>query len=298
VTPLDPSTASIPVRLRAALATLPRGERSVARSLLNAYPIAGLGTLAELASRAGVSTPTVLRLLGRLGFEGYSDFQRALHVELNERLANVYEDYRGSDLDERSVGAASLAQAAAALEGTAEAFTEEEFSGAVRLLADLRLSVYAVGGAFSQSVALLLALHLGVLRPRVTALPYGSSELVRALAQPGRRDLVVAYDFRRYADPLLVATRHVADSGGRVILITDRWLSPIAQHADCVLVARTEAVSPFDSLTGAVALTEALVAGVSAALEPDGRARAEAIARLSEAVAGTPKPSSDEGGDT
>jgi DNA-binding MurR/RpiR family transcriptional regulator len=284
-----PETSSIAVRLRDALAALPRGERSVARALLNAYPIAGLGTLAELAARSGVSTPTVLRLLLRLGFEGYSDFQRALHIELSERLANVYEDYRGDGFDERSIGAASLAQAAVALEGTARGFTEDEFAAAVRLLADSRLAVYAMGGAFSQSLALLLALHLGVLRPRVQSLPCGSAELSGALAQSGRRDVLVVYDFRRYSEATLAVARHVAERGGRIVLVTDRWLSPVAPYAESVLVARTESVSPFDSLTAATALTEALVAGVSALLGTDGRARAEAIARLDHAIAKEPR---------
>jgi DNA-binding MurR/RpiR family transcriptional regulator len=70
-----------------------------------------------------------------------------------------------------------------------------------------------------------------------------------------------------------------------VILITDRWLSPVAPHAESVLVARTDAVSPFDSLTAATALTEALVAGVSALLEAEGRTRADAIERLNDAIA-------------
>jgi DNA-binding MurR/RpiR family transcriptional regulator len=287
-----PETSSIAVRLRDALAALPRGERSVARTLLNAYPIAGLGTLAELAARSGVSTPTVLRLLSRLGFEGYSDFQRALHIELSERLANVYEDYRGDAFDERSIGAASLAHAATTLEATAKALTEEELGSAVRLLADPRLTVYAMGGAFSQPLALLLTLHLTVLRSRVQCLPHGSAEQVAALAQSGRRDVLVVYDFRRYSEAVLAVARHVAGRGGRIVLLTDRWLSPVAPFAESVLVARTESVSPFDSLTAATALTEALVAGVSALLGTDGRARAEAIAGLDDAIAREPRAGS------
>jgi DNA-binding MurR/RpiR family transcriptional regulator len=205
----DPST--IAVRLRASLAELPRGERSVARALLNAYPIAGLGTLAELAARSGVSAPTVLRLLTRLGFGGYSDFQRELHVELSERLATVYEDYRGDAYDEHSIGAASLAQAGAALEATAAAFTEDEFAAAARLLADERLRVHAVGGAFSQPLAMLLAAHLGVLRRRVRYLPYGAPETIGELAQADGRDVLVIYDFRRYSDVVLALTRHAAE---------------------------------------------------------------------------------------
>jgi DNA-binding MurR/RpiR family transcriptional regulator len=285
---------SIAARLRNSLAALPRGERSVARTLLNAYPIAGLGTLAELAARSGVSGPTVLRLLARLGFDGFSDFQRALHLELSERLADVYEDYHGAEYDERSIGAASLARAAAAIEGTAQALTEEEFGAAVRLLADPRMTISAVGGVYSQSLAVLLATHLGVLRARVRALPYGSQELTGALAQAGKRDVLVVYDFRRYSAPTLAVARHVAARGGRIILVTDRWLSPVAPHAESLLVARTEAVSPFDSLTAATALTEALLAGVSALLETEARLRADAISRLNEAVATESRQSPDD----
>ena len=273
---------SIAVRLRDTLAALPRSERGVARTLLNAYPIAGLGTLAELATRSGVSTPTVLRLLS-VGFEGFTDFQRALHVELHERLVNVC--YQGPSPGEQSVGAASLLQASAALEATIQAFSQDEFDAAVRLLADtVSPSTPSAARSASRS-ALLLASHLSVLRPRVECLAYGSAELIGALAQAGKRDVLVVYDFRRYSESALTLARHVAEHGGWIVLITDRWLSPVATHAESVLVARTESVSPFDSLTAATAFTEALIAGTSALLEPDGRARADAIASLDDAVA-------------
>jgi DNA-binding MurR/RpiR family transcriptional regulator len=59
----------------------------------------------------------------------------------------------------------------------------------------------------------------------------------------------------------------------------------VATFADSVLVARTESVSPFNSLVPATALTEALVAGVSALRDDAGRERASAVAELTEAVA-------------
>jgi DNA-binding MurR/RpiR family transcriptional regulator len=282
---VDQQRESIPARLRDVAATLPRGEHSVARALSSDYPIAGLGTLAELAARAGVSAPTVLRLLSRIGFDGFTEFQRALHVELSQRLAAVYEDYDQDAYDERGIGAASLAQAAAAVEATATALADDEFSSAVRLLADPRLSVYALGGAFSQSLALLLTTHLGVLRPRVRYLPYGSAEALGALAQAGSRDVLVVYDFRRYSDSVLAVSRHAERRGAQIVLVTDRWLSPVATFADSVLVARTESVSPFDSLAPATALTEALLAGVSALLDETGRERAQAIEKLTAAAA-------------
>jgi len=282
---VDQQHDSIPARLREVAATLPRAERSVARTLSSDYPIAGLGTLAELAARAHVSAPTVLRLLARIGFDGFTEFQRALHVELSQRLAAVYEDYDRGGYDEHGIGAASMIRAAAAVQATATAFAEDESAVAVRLLADPRLAVHCLGGEFSQSLALLLASHLGVLRSRVRHLPYGSAEALGELAQAGSRDVLVVYDFRRYSDFVLGVARHTAQRGAKVVLVTDRWLSPVAAFAESVLVARTDTVSPFDSLTPATALTEALVAGVSALLDEAGRARARAIAELTAAVA-------------
>lgn len=63
-------------QVRRALDSLSAGERKVGRALLANYPIAGLETVAELARRASVSSPTVIRFVGRLGFTGYPDFQK------------------------------------------------------------------------------------------------------------------------------------------------------------------------------------------------------------------------------
>src|ERR1700743_79725 len=56
-------------------------ERKVARTLLARYPAAGLESTAALAAAAGTSKPTVLRLLDRLGFGSYPEFQQRLRGE-------------------------------------------------------------------------------------------------------------------------------------------------------------------------------------------------------------------------
>ena len=43
--------------------------------LIAAYPVAGLSTVAELANASGTSSATVVRLVQKLGFEGYPQFQ-------------------------------------------------------------------------------------------------------------------------------------------------------------------------------------------------------------------------------
>ena len=81
-------------RIREALPNLPRAERRAARTVLAAYPVAGLETVARLAARARVSGPTIIRLVTRLGFEGFPSFQQALLREIDERATSPLLQYQ------------------------------------------------------------------------------------------------------------------------------------------------------------------------------------------------------------
>ena len=78
---VNTSEGTLSEMLRDSLEVLSSGERKVARTILANYPIAGLETVAELAARAKVSPPTVVRCVSRLGFSGYPEFQKRLMRE-------------------------------------------------------------------------------------------------------------------------------------------------------------------------------------------------------------------------
>src|SRR5215472_4466670 len=77
---------SIAETIRGSLERLTPTERKPALALLANYPVAGLETVARFAKRAEVSGPTILRLVGKLGFASYPKFQHALRDELAVRL--------------------------------------------------------------------------------------------------------------------------------------------------------------------------------------------------------------------
>ena len=61
-------------------------EKRAAHLLLSHYPFAGLGTVADFASRAGISAPSALRFVTRLGFTGFPEFHKHLREELEAQL--------------------------------------------------------------------------------------------------------------------------------------------------------------------------------------------------------------------
>lgn len=267
--------------VRGSLDALSDGERKVGRTLLANYPIAGLETVAELARRASVSPPTVVRFVTRLGFSGYPEFQRRLMREVHERLGSPLEQYGRADLQSADDDLSRAARVfSAGIASTIDELPQSEFDRAVTLLSQPRQRVALLGGRFSRVLADYLGAHLMLLRGDVNIIE--STELARltAISDLRRGDVLVVFDYRRYDPQVVDAAQQAAARGAEIVLFTDRWLSPAADVAATVLAAEVQAPSPFDSLVPALALVEAVIAGVTDRLGESGRKRLEQIEAL------------------
>lgn len=270
---------SIDGLIRDSLEKFSSSERKVARAILANYPIAGLERMAELAKRSNVSPPTVVRFISRLGFSGYPAFQRALAREIHEHLGSPLEQYDRAD---RRVESAQFLGYAASVynQGINESFAElpeSEFFRAVALLADPRRRIHLVGGRFSRILAQYLSAHLQMIRPGVEVVADDEIGRLGLVTDSSRHDVIVAFDYRRYDTDTVRFAQRLADRGAEVVLLTDRWLSPVADLASVVLPVRVEAPSPFDSLVPALALVESLIAAVADRIGDEGRARLEQL---------------------
>ncbi|HET7430338.1 MAG TPA: MurR/RpiR family transcriptional regulator [Nocardioides sp.] len=270
------SSASLGVtaRVRRSLGDLSKAERKVARTLLSGPPTIGLESVSQLAARADVSGPTVSRFVARLGYDNYAAFQQALRDDLSARMLSPVEVYRShlADADPTPLGRAATALADA-VTGTLGQLSPADFERAVRLLASERHRVLVTGGWTSHLLAAMLASLLRPFRPGVLHVPSLAAERAAALADLTRGDVVVLFDFRRYELDTFEFARLARQGGGRLVLLTDPWLSPIADLADAVLPAQVDGPSPFESLTPTVALVETLATDVARQLGAAGTAR-------------------------
>jgi DNA-binding MurR/RpiR family transcriptional regulator len=252
-------------RVRERMEDLSASERKVARTLLASYPAAGLESAADLAKQARVSTPTVLRFVTRLGYQGYPDFQRVLIREVHERMGSPLAQY--DEQEERRGGQQFLPYASSTfvttVQETFDNVPRHDFVRAVDLLADSKRQIRLLGGRFSHVLAEYLAAHLHIMRNDVVCLSAGDMSRAAALLDASRRDVFVVFDYRRYQRTTIELATDAAAAGASIVLMTDQYLSPIADVAEAVLPARVDAPSPFDSLVPAMALVESLVAGVS-----------------------------------
>ncbi|WP_109471943.1 MurR/RpiR family transcriptional regulator [Ornithinimicrobium cavernae] len=282
----DGAPVTVAQLTRDRLGELSAGERKVGRALLSAYPVAGLETVAELAHRAGVSAPTVVRFVARLGFAGYPQLQRALMSEVHAQMGSPVQQYplqaempAGKDfLPFNAEMHASL------IRRSFQDLPTSEFAAAIRLLCDESLRVHVIGGRFSQLLAAYLTTHLQLLRRGAALVPPDEFARASLVADADRHDLLVAFDYRRYDPATVRLARAMAEAGAHVLLLTDPWLSPASDVAEVVLASRVESPSPFDSLVPGLALVETLVTAVMDERGPDGRSRVERVEAVREGL--------------
>jgi DNA-binding MurR/RpiR family transcriptional regulator len=262
--------------------SLSPAERKLARVLLASFPIAGLESVARFAERAGVSPPTVTRFITKLGFRGYPEFQEVIRHEVQARLSSPLARYRdeqpGRGTD--SVLSDSLEVSRHAVKATLELLSHRDVEETVDLIADVRRRVMVLGGRVSGQLARYLGSQLHLLRPGVAIVDSVRGAPAQELVDLRKGDVLIVFDYRRYQADTIESARIAAAQGCNVILFTDPWLSPASASARQVLVTSVDTVGPFDSLVGATAVVEAVVAAVLNRLGPKAQARMQNLDRL------------------
>lgn len=237
--------------------------KKVARVLLADYPSAGLVSASSLASLAGTSTPTVLRLVERLGLGSYPDFQKSLRDEITHQSNSPVSRASHStvDRDGGSFLEAAARDRMALIERMLSIVPPTEFDQVVALLASSPRHVLISGGYFSKQLAQTLALQLEQVIQHVGYAddPLGHDTL--RYLQLRRDSVAIVIDLRRYELSSKRVSAMAKKQGATVIVITDEELSPCAEDADLVLPIPVGGI-PFDSFAALVVLAECLVEAV------------------------------------
>lgn len=252
---------------------MPAGERRAAQALIANYPVIGLKTVAEFSQGAGVSSPTILRFVARLGFQNYPEFQAALQDEL---AAQLQSPASRAGLSQPSRKGRTPATVEATLENIRETFrhvSEKQIADIVALLAQPNADVFLIGGRFTDPVARYMAAHLTIIRPRVLHLVGQESNWRDRLIDMGKRDVVMIFDIRRYQESLLRFAEKAHQRGVHIVLVTDQWLSPIARFARHVVAGRTAVPSPWDSSAALFVFAEMLIGELTRRLESESARR-------------------------
>jgi len=251
-------------RLRNALPGLTRAERQLAAHMLNNYPVSVLGSVASVARGGGVSGPTVVRLVQKLGYSGYPEFQNQLREEVGEKLASpiAKRDKWANTAGNDHILSSFAAQVLENLNATLGQIDRPGFDRVADILADPQRRIHMMGGRLTHAIADYFTTALKVMRGDVALLSHMPNTWPPALLDMREGDVLLVFDIRRYEQTVLQVVELAREQGAEVVLITDRWVSPAASFAQHLMPCHIEVPSAWDSLASLVVLVEALLAAV------------------------------------
>lgn len=264
-------------RVHDALESLSAAERRVAEVIVKHPQTVAFGTVAELASTAGAGAATVVRLAGKLGFDGFSALQASVQGELAQQLRPAA--IRIREIEGDDVLGRTLAREMANLQSTFAAIDRAGYERIVDAVA-VAGRVRILSGDASLGVARQFAEELAYLRDDVAVIDGNPVVVGRDLSHLRPTDLVLAVDLRRYDQWIIDAMAEVRSAGCRFVAVTDSPLSPLAVGAAEVLIVQADAVGPFDSHVAILALLGAVAASVAERLRESATSRLDRVEEM------------------
>ena len=256
-------------------------ERTLARYFEREYLSLSTETIESLSEKTGVSKASISRFVTRLG---YPNFRAFLHAQWQEgqvetpirRYARRAKKATPAEalLDEH------LTVVANNLVRTREKIRPEAFAEALDLLCDEERHLFVLGSAASAHLLGYFSVLLRYMRGNVTLLGGDGSAVAHDVARMEPSAVLFAMTTMRYANRTTALLRHFFERGHPTILVTDSYAAPCIAWATVPLVMHAEGPNMFNTRCSALAILEALIAGMSTRLETTVPERYEAIDEL------------------
>lgn len=250
-------------KIQSELPGFSKGQKQIARFILEHYDKAAFMTASRLGVTVGVSESTVVRFATELGYDGYPHLQRALQEMIRNKLTSVQRmEVAGDCMGGRDVLQTVLHADTDMIRVTLDEIDRDAFQGAVDALMGAK-RIYILGVRSSSALASFLGFYFNLLFENVTLVHTNSvSEIFEQVLRVGPGDVLFGISFPRYSKRTLSAMKYARDRGARVIALTDSQLSPLARVADHVLLARSDMASFVDSLVAPLSVINALIVAV------------------------------------
>ena len=245
------------------LPTFSKGQRVLARFVLDHYDKAAFMTASRLGKEVGVSESTVVRFAVELGFRGYPGMKKALQEVVRSRLTAVERlEVAEQTMNTRDVARAVLRADIANLQATLDETDEAAFNTAVDRIVSAR-RIFLVGMRTSTTLSNFFGFYLNLLRDNVHVIQdTAAMEVYEQMLRVREGDLVIGISFPRYSNRTINAMKYARDRGAGTLGITDTKASPLNDYSDVCLFAKSEMVSFLDSLVAPMGLINALIVAI------------------------------------
>lgn len=239
--------------------------------------------LDEVSKKAEVTSVTVIRFVKKLGYESYGAFKKDLQNYVQTMI--IPKRVIKSDIQSlKGEAAADIVRQAVDNEfklmaATYEAMPVDTLIEAADLLKNAR-RIFIAGTGLNQPVAEILLTRLNFLCLDAQILPHDNlNVLPYQLTTAGPEDVFVIFSFPNYKRFAIDVAKCARSLGSHTICITDKISSPIAPHAEKLLLCQTSSLVYYNSMTMPVSLITILssILAVQISADPKTREQIEQI---------------------
>lgn len=240
-----------------------KGQRLIAKYILENYDKAAFMTAGKLGNTVGVSESTVVRFAAELGYNGYPGMRKALQEMIRNRLTSVQRIEVAKELmGDSDILKAVLSSDMDKLQKTLEDIDQNSFDAAVDAIINAD-HVFIVGMRSSTALSSFMGYYLNLLRDNVHLLhDTAVSEIYEQILRIGKNDVFIGMSYPRYSTRTIKAMRFAKSTGATTISLTDGETSPLSDISDITLYARSDMVSFLDSLVAPLSLINALIVSI------------------------------------
>jgi len=242
------------------MSSFSKGQKLIAKYILEFYDKAAFMTASRLGKTVGVSESTVVRFAVELGYVGYPSMQKAPQAMILNRLTSVQRiEVTNDRIGDQDVVSMVLQADIDKIRMTNEALDRAAFDAAVEAITKAE-NIYILGVRSSASLANFLGFYLNYMFDNVRLVTKsGTGSVFEQIVRVGPRDVVIGISFPRYSSSTIKGIQFCRDMGATVIGLTDAKDSPVGQCSHHVLVAKSDMVSLVDSLVAPLSMINALV---------------------------------------
>lgn len=240
-----------------------KGQKLIAKYILENYDKAAFMTAGKLGNTVGVSESTVVRFASELGYDGYPEMRKAIQEMIRSRLTSVQRIEVAKELmNEEKVLESVLCSDMEKLQTTLDECDKESFAAAVDSILNAR-HIYIVGMRSSTCLANFMGFYLNLLIENVHIIQDTTvSEVYEQIIRIKEGDVFIGISYPRYSSRTVKAMKFAKSTGATVIGITDGMGSPFVGVSDILLFAKSDMVSFLDSLVAPLSLINALIVSV------------------------------------
>ena len=258
-----PRTAQSPADLDPSIRNLSRGRQELIRPVLENPSEYVLLTTRGLAQKLGVDPATASRVVLRMGFSRYRDFQRYLH-ELSVSQVTSLDSMRSSKAKGSRLSAhvrETIENNQRNLQRLRNTLDYERVAALAKRMYEAK-RIYVFGGDLASNLVGYLQYNLFLLGMSVLA-GTSTGETAHLCRSAGDKDLLIAISYRRGLRQTVEGMKIAKANGAYCVGITDTLVSPIARFAHECFITSVESPSVTASYVAPMCLLEGIVAACS-----------------------------------